>query len=258
MIDWRQWHAEPLLVDGLVLLGWIYGLLAGPWRGRLAPGERWPARAAGYFYGGLFLAYLAVGSPLERVGGLYLFSVHIALQLLILYPAAGLLLLGVPAWMGDRVLAHPVGRALGSVLFRPWVAGAVFVLVVSAGYAPRLLNGILTHPRGQGVEHAVDLAAGVLFWWPLLSPSRILPPVGFGGRMLYLFALEVALTGVFTFLLMAEHPMYPTYELAPRLVPDLTPENDQILGGILLSGISSLVLVGTLGVTFWQWAKESK
>ena len=258
MIDWRQWHAEPLLVTGLVLLGWIYGLAAGPWRARLAPGEAWPARAAAYFYSGLFLSYLAVGSPLERVGGLYLFSAHIGIQMAILYPAAGLLLRGLPPWMIDAALGRPVGRALASVAFRPWIAGAIFVLVISAGYAPRLLNWILIHPTGQALEHGVDLAVGVLFWWPLLSPSRLFPPVGFGGRMLYLFALEVALTGVFTFLLMAEHPMYPTYELAPRLILDLTPESDQVLGGILLSGISSLVLVGALGVTFWEWAKESR
>ena len=139
---------------------------------------------------------------------------------------------------------------------RPWVAGAAFVLVISAGYIPRLFEWTLRRPANQALADAVFFGVSLLFWWPLLSPSRVFPRIGYGSRMIYLFASEVALTGVFTFILMAEHPMYPVFELAPRLIAGLSPENDQTLGGILLSGISSLVLVGTLGMTFRQWAKE--
>jgi len=35
MIDWRHWHNEPWLIGGLVALGWLWAVLAGPWRARL-------------------------------------------------------------------------------------------------------------------------------------------------------------------------------------------------------------------------------
>jgi cytochrome c oxidase assembly factor CtaG len=68
----------------------------------------------------------------------------------------------------------------------------------------------------------------------------------------------VALTGVFTYLLMGEHPLYAAYELAPRLIPGLSAENDQVLGGVLLSGVSSLVLVGVLFVNFLRWSRADQ
>lgn len=76
--------------------------------------------------------------------------------------------------------------------------------------------------------------------------------------MVYLFATEVALTGAFTYLLMAEHAMYPTYALAPRLIPSLSPEDDQMMGGVVLSAVSSLVLVGACGTAFYGWFKDSE
>ena len=61
MIDWRHWHNEPYLVGGLVLLGWLWAILAGPLRARLAPGTPFPQRQAWAFYGSLLVFYLASG-----------------------------------------------------------------------------------------------------------------------------------------------------------------------------------------------------
>ena len=258
MIELSQWRNQPLVVDGLIVLAWLYALLAGPLRARLAPAEPWPRRRALHFYSGLAILYLAAGSPLSRIGSLYLFSVHIVLQMLIMYPAAALILTGLPDWMIDPLLGHPAMRWCAAILLRPFVAGGLFALLISVWYIPRIFGWALAHRFGPAVEASVFLAISLLFWWPLLGSSRLFPPIAYGGRMVYLFCLEVALTGVFTYLLMAEHPLYPAYELAPRIIPGLSPENDQILGGVLLSGISSLVLVGALGVNFFRWARTDR
>ena len=67
MIDWRHWHNEPWLIGGLVLLGWLWAVLAGPLRAKLSPESvvPFPRRHAWCFYGSLLIFYLAVGSPLE-------------------------------------------------------------------------------------------------------------------------------------------------------------------------------------------------
>jgi len=258
VIEWSQWRNQPLVIDALIVLAWLYALLAGPLRSRLAPSQPWPCRRALRFYSGLLVFYLAVGSPLSRVGSLYLFSVHIVLQMLIMYPAAALILTGLPDWMIDPLLGRPAARRLAAHLLRPFVTGASFALLVSLWYIPRIFGWAQTHRFGPAVEASVFFVASLLFWWPILSPSRLFPRLAYGGRMVYLFCLEVALTGVFTYLLMAEHALYPVYELAPRMISELSPENDQVLGGVLLSGISSLVLVGALAMNFFRWARTEE
>ena len=57
MIDWRHWHNEPYLVGGIVLLGWLYAILAGPLRARLAPGAPFPRGQAAQFYTALVIFY---------------------------------------------------------------------------------------------------------------------------------------------------------------------------------------------------------
>src|SRR5690606_12935010 len=109
MIDWRHWHNEPWLIGGLVALGWLWAVAAGPWRARLAwhtAGSAEEARRVPFprghavrFYLSLFVFYLAVGSPLDQIAERFLFSAHMLQHQLLMYPAAILFLLGIPHWM---------------------------------------------------------------------------------------------------------------------------------------------------------------
>src|SRR4051812_13885714 len=127
MIDWRHWHNEPWLVGGLVLLGWLWAVLAGPLRAwlvsrnaqrsspeveRSTSSSRSPLSAGGspvvpafprrhafLFYSSLLIFYLAVGSPLDQIGERFLFSAHMLQHQLLIYPAAILFLVGLPDWM---------------------------------------------------------------------------------------------------------------------------------------------------------------
>jgi|SRR5665213_1676494 len=258
MIDWGSWRNEPVLLGGLVLLGWLYALAAGPGRGRLAPDSGFRRGQQTAFYAGLVVLYLALGSPLDWIGRYFLLSAHTAQLLLVLFPAPALLLFGLPAWMVDPVLAGARRRHLLRWLFHPVVDAALFILVVSAGYLPRLFEPALRNDLIHQVEQALFLGVGLLFWWQLLSPSRVFRRLAYGGRMLYLSAAEVGLTGVFTYILMADHAMYPVYEHAPRLIGGLTAGEDQVLAGVLLSAISSVALVGALGATFYRWAQADR
>jgi len=257
LIDWWQWRNEPVLIDGIVLAGWVYALLAGPFRRRLAPGEPFPRVRACRFYAALGLLYLAVASPWDRVGENLLFSVHMLQLLAIMYPAAALFLAGLPAWMIDPALGCRAWRRPLGWILSPVACGALFTLVVTAWHVPRLFESALESEGMHAAEHASIFAVSLLFWWPLLSPSRVFPPIGFGGRLIYLFCLEVSLTALFTYILMADHVMYPTYEYAPRILPGLAAVDDQVLGGILLSAVSSLVMVAALGVNFFRWARTN-
>jgi putative membrane protein len=257
MIDWRQWGHEPLFLSALLALACATALIRGPWRDRFTAVPQLAPVAAG-----LALAYLAVGPPWEQAGRYYLFSVQMAEQLALVYGSAALLVMGLSpvCWKGERG-AEPAARG-SRPLIRGSVAsigcGALYVLGTGMWYLPRIQERALGSEAGLAVEHLCLLALGMVFWWPVLSRNRRWPALRFAPRMLYLLVVEVALAGAFTYFLMAEHAIYPTFEIAPRLVARLPPEEDQVLAGVLLSGIGSIVLVSALGAAFFAWAKESE
>lgn len=305
MIDWRQWLHEPLFLSVLVAVGCAAWLLNQPWREKLAG---WPRMS--WVFGGLAVAYVAIGPPWEQTGRYYLFSAEMAEQLALLYGASALLVAGLSptCWVGskragaakaagaasasvERVVpnalerrqradvgaqGNPARHLRGGVAAegrdpvkatrRPSVrggtwsvaCGALFILGIGFWYLPRVHERALESETGLAVEHLCFLALGIAFWWPVLSRNPRWPALRFGPRMAYLLIVEVALAGVFTYLLMADHAIYPTYEIAPRLAEKLTPEEDQVLAGVLLSGVSSIVLVIALGAAFFAWAKESE
>jgi putative membrane protein len=258
MIDWSDWFYEPLAFVWIVSIGWFYSLLIGPLRYRLNASASFPKKESLYFFSGLGLLFLCVCSPFTRIGALYLFSVHVSIQLVIIFPVAGLILLGLPTWLIDKILSLPGLKLLARILFHPWLCGASFVLLISVWYLPRVFQWGISSALNHVCEYSVLLLAGIVMAWPIVSPSHSHPAFKYATRMVYLFGLEVAMTAVFSYLLMAEHPIYPNYSIAPRIITGFDTLNDQVFGGILLSAISSLFFVGALGHAFYQWAKNSK
>lgn len=258
MIDWRHWHNEPLLVGGLVFLGWLWAVLAGPLRVRLAAGTPFPRRQAWFFYSSLVLFYLAVGSPLDQVGERFLFSAHMAQHLIIMYPAPVLLLLGLPAWMIDAGLDRPGARRFLQVLFSPLSCAALSTLVIGVWHAPWLYDWALQDKVIHVIEHLMFFAVSVLFWWPILSPSRAFPPLSFASRMLYIFCVEVAMTPLFAYVTFSPNTLYPTYEYAPRLFATFTPSDDQTLAGVMMKLTSMLVSIIAFGACFYRWSETNR
>ncbi len=254
MIDWRHWHNEPYLVGGLVFLGWLYALLSGPFRTRLAPGTAYPRGQAVQFYFALLIFYLAVGSPLDQIGERFLFSVHMLQHQLLIYPAAILFLRGLPAWMIDPVLARPNLRGPLRLLTHPLVACLVYTLIISLWHAPVAYDWALQDKTVHVIEHLMFFAAGLLYWWPVLSPSRVFPPIPYGGRMIYLFGVLIAMTPVFAYITFSQDILYPTYEYAPRLIKNFSAAEDQLLAGVSMKLMGLTVALTAFGVCFFHWS----
>jgi putative membrane protein len=253
MIDWRHWHNEPWLVGGLVVLGWLWNILAGPLRSRLTPGERFPTGHAVRFHAALLVFYLAVGSPLDQIGERFLFSAHMLQHQLLIYPAAILFLLGLPAWMIDPVLARPALRRPLAFLFHPLVCGAIFTLVIGVWHMPDLYDWALRDKVVHIAEHLTFFGAALLYWWPVLSPSRLFPPRGYGVQMLYLLGVLIGMTPVFAYITFSRDILYPTYEFAPRLFPDFSAVDDQLLAGTGMKLVGLLVSGTAFAVSFFRW-----
>jgi len=258
MIDWTHWHNEPHLVGGLILLGWLYALYTGPLRNRIAPGERYPLGHAIKFYLGLVVFYLAVGSPFDQIGERFLLSGHMVQHQLIMYIAAILFLLGLPAWLVSPVTARPGLRPLLRFLTHPLICGLAYTLIYSVWHAPALYDWALQNRWVHIAEHIMFFGAALFYWWPLLSPSKEFPPIPYAGRMLYLVAVVIGMTPVFAFIAFSGDVLYPTYEYAPRLFAGFGPADDQLLGAVIMKGGGMIVTFIAFIIAFYRWYRTSE
>ncbi len=258
MIEWSHWHNEPYLVGGLVLVGWLYAILAGPLRSRLAPHEAYPTRQAIKFYTSLTLFYLAVGSPLDQIAERFLFSAHMAQHTLLMYPVPILFLLGLPHWMIDGALGWKGFRNTGRFITHPMICGVIFVLVTSVWHAPILYEWALHDKFVHIVEHLMFFGASLLYWWTQLSPSRVFPGRNYPTQMLFQLAVVIGLIPVFAYITFSTEILYPTYEFAPRIIASLDPGNDQLLAGVIMKIGGMLVALGAVSVSFYRWYQSTE
>ncbi len=279
MIDWTHWHNEPLLIGGLIFLGWLYAILTGPLRGKVTsnkgqvsgsdlPGSEpiqvsgfrsqvsepppYPRRQAIMFYAALVIFYLAVGSPLDQLGERYLLSAHMLQHQLIIYPAALLFLLGLPDWLVRPITARPGLRPVLRVLTNPIVCGVIYTAVITGWHMPLLYDLALQNRPIHIAEHFTMFGAALFYWWPLASPSREFPPARHPTQMLYLLAVLIGMTPVFAYITFSQDILYPTYEYAPRIT-SLTAAGDQLLAGAMMKLIGMSVAGLAFTVSFYHW-----
>ncbi|RXK55778.1 cytochrome c oxidase assembly protein [Oleiharenicola lentus] len=257
MIDWTHWHNEPVLIGGLIFLGWLYAILTGPLREKLAPGTPYPRGHACRFYAALLIFYLAVGSPLDQLGERFLLSAHMLQHQLIIYPAAVLFLLGLPAWLVSPITGRPGLRPLLRFLTNPVVCGVVYTVVLSGWHMPLLYDLALQNRPIHILEHFTMFGAALFYWWPIISPSKEFPPLAYGWHLLYLPAVVIGMTPVFAYITFSPDVLYPTYEYAPRIT-SLDAAGDQLLAGSMMKLIGMGVSGLTFAVSFYRWYQQSE
>lgn len=249
---WSHWHLDPVLPSVLLLTFLLYGLTCLPLRTRRPAEKRVAQRRTVSFLVGLIVLYITVASPLDVIGEQLLFSAHMVQHVLLIYPVSLLLLVGLPVWFLEPVLARPVLRSVMRGLTHPVCTCMAFSVIFAVWHIPGLYEWALRDRMMHDLEHLSMLAVGGLMWWPLCSPMPRFPPRPPGMQMLYLLALTIGQIPVFAYLTFSPEVLYPTYAAAPRLVA-LSPLEDQQLGGIIMKGASMAALFAALAVAFWRW-----
>lgn len=231
---------EPLFLVLPALAGVLYAR-AGGFRTR-----RWPV-----FTLGLLLVAAPLNTPLETLAAHYLVLAHLLQNAMLADWAPPLLILGLTPRMRAAV-ARRLGRPFAR-LTDLRVALGIWLAAWYGVHVPWAYDFALTRGWPLNLEHLILLAAGLLFWWPVLSdaPHRRSTPwlLGYLGAA---FGLSVFLGLALMF---SSSPFYGFYEHVPRLW-GLSPTKDQNLGGVLMNAEQTIVFLVALGWFFMRLLDE--
>ena len=213
-------------------------------------GEKRPR--IGFFALGLAVWVAALSGPLETLALSRLYSAYIFQQVLLVTIVCPSLLAGLAPWMLRPLLSSPALRRAFAFVTRPGVAFAVFACVFTSIHVPSFCNLVCqVHPFYHTVRISLFLA-GLLLWWPLLSPLPEFPRLSQPMQGVYLLGVMLVMTAVGAPVTLAETILYHFY--AGGIHPlGLSPLKDQVLGGLLMWVVQGIILTAAATVIFIRW-----
>jgi cytochrome c oxidase assembly factor CtaG len=253
---WASWGIDPLLwVALLAAAGWYVSMLR---RVRRVTGQGVGPGHWLFYFAGLAMLLVALGSPLDPIGDDRLLLAHmlqhvlladIAPPLLILGLRAPVLPLGMPRAVLRRVARGGwLGRVWG-VATSPWVAIPAWVAATVVWAIPAVFDFSAQHVLLHALEHATLFYTGIALWWLIITPlpsDRREPGMV---RLGYLGLSRLASAAVCLPLTFLGHTMYSLYAGAPRSY-GISAITDQRLAGASMCLIEFLVFGIGVAVVF--------
>ncbi len=252
-----SWSLHPSVLIGTAILGAVYFYGIGPLRRRNAWGPPVPAWRMLAFTIGLGILLLSLNGPIHDLSDYYLFSVHMLQHLLLTLLLPPLLLIGTPGWLLEPLLRSPAIRAIARSLTRPLPAAVIYTATITAWHLVPLYDLMMRSHEVHIATHLMFIATATLMWWPVLSPTPLLPRLSLGQQMLYLFAVSVPMQVVAALITMSDDVLYTWYEGAARTW-NLTPHDDQVIGGLLMWVPGNLWMFAAIGIRFFEWARQEE
>jgi cytochrome c oxidase assembly factor CtaG len=250
-----SWTFAPIV---MIALAGYTGVYCARWRtarreGGYRAASRWRLAS---FCAGVFALFLALISPIDRIGE-QLASVHMVQHLLIADVAAILLTLGLTRWIlrpATRRI-HRIERAAGPFA-SPWFGVVAYVGAMWFWHVPHFYDAALRHSFVHTLEHLSFAAAGLLYWWHLLSPiparRRLtgMAPIGYmASTKLLVGFLGIALA-------FAPTLIYGFYD-HPGELWGMTALTDQRVAGLIMAFEQSIVMGIALAWLFVRMLDEA-
>jgi putative membrane protein len=262
-----DWRLEPPLV-AIAAAAFLYALGLH----RRASRRREPRMEASLFAAGLVALVLAYDSPLAALDD-ELFWVHMTQHMLFLAVAPPLILLGRPWATVARSLPAGVRRRTSRGLVRgawsaplraaarrltgPAPALVLFLGTLVAWHLPALYDATLRSLAVHELEHALFLAAGLLYWSQLIDSPPFRSRLGFQQRALYAAFGMAVCSGLGLVLAFAPSPLYPGYaDLASR-PGGISALADQHLAGGVMWVPGSISFTVAIVIFAYRWLDET-
>lgn len=247
---------NPFLLLVLLLLAGFY--LHGTGAGRIKwKGSHSVNRSKKFsFLFGLFLFFVAKGSPLNQMGH-SLFLIHMAQQSIMYLAVPPLILSGLPSWMVNPILQIDFWRKGVTFFTKPLIAIFLFNILFSFYHIPFIFDAIMSNMLWMNGSIMILLPAAFFMWWPILSPIHGLNELKPLHKIAYIFGMGILLTPACALIIFSEEILYLTYNDLPRLY-GVSLLDDQQSGGIVMKIMQEIIYGCVLATVFFQWARDEK
>lgn len=243
------WPFDPSVYVGLALFLIGYATLA---RGREDLG-RWRPLS---FLVGTAVIWTALETPIDTASDCCLQSVHMLQHVLLGVVAPPLLVLGLSPSMAGTIARTPGWRLVTA----PIAAQVIAAVVMIGWHIPYFYDLTLQVDPIHIFEHLTFIAAGVVFWWPVMDATgaRSHWQLSEIGKLAYLLVGTLPQDGVALVLQFSRVLFYQHYAHVPMLVPGWDPVIDQNVGGTVLQlvGKTSFLFAGI--VLFYEWVARER
>jgi putative membrane protein len=214
-----------------------------------------------FFAAGLGALVVALASPLAALDA-ELFWAHMVQHVLILAVAPPLILLGRPWSTISRVLPVAVRRKTArAVVHRSWMtpafALALFCGVMVTWHVPVLYDATLRSSAVHVLEHALFLAAGLLFWSQLIDSPPFRSPLDPAKRAVWAALAMAVGSAVGLALALASAPLYAGYSNLPSRPGGISALADQHLAGGIMWVVGSIPFAAAFIVFVYRWLDET-
>jgi putative membrane protein len=249
-----SWTFAPIVLIALIGYAVVYAMR---WRTARREGG---ARAAGVgravLWGcGVLCLFVALISPVDVLGEQFA-AAHMIQHLLIADLAPICFTLGLTKWILRPVTRriHRIERAAGP-LGHPGFGVVAYVGAMWLWHIPGMYDAALANQYVHTLEHLSFGAAGLLYWWHLLSPIRTRMRLGGMGPIMYMASTKV-LVGFLGVLLAFAPNLLFTYEWTGSRW-GLDAIDDQHVAGLLMALEQSIVMGIALAYLFFRMLSEA-
>lgn len=271
---------SPFFILALVFITVVYFLITVKWRDSFKESEKLTSKEATYFILAMVLLYGIKGSPVEVMSTI-LFSAHMAQMALLYLVVTPLLVLGIPKWVWKAAVELPVIKQIFKFMTKPLISLLSFNIIFSIYHIPLVFDNIRTDATLHGLATVILFLLSLFMWWPLLNPVD--DDIDLSGlkRIGYILGSAVLLTPACGLIIFAENPLYaPYYDpqeflkalalcvpvntlegltlTGPELFTDMSTENDQQLGGVIMKIVQEIVFGVMLFNLFFQWYRKDQ
>jgi cytochrome c oxidase assembly factor CtaG len=258
-----RWQFAPVVTGFVVVAAGLY--LWGVLRVRRRhPARPWPLWRTAMFLGGLAVVVIATESGIGRYDDV-LFWIHMVQHLLLLMVAPPLLVVGQPATLLLHASRNPVhtwtkktlrSRVVTGITWPPFGA-ALYLVTIVGTHLTSFMNLVLTNGAVHDGEHALYLAAGYLYFLPLIGREPIRWRVSYPSRIFLLFiAMPV---DAFTGLILGSESSNPFPALAtgrPSWAPSAL--SDVHTGGAVMWVGGAGLMFALVMAVFFAWSREAR
>ena len=255
------WSVDPVPLTAALLSAGAYLIAVRRVNGThpRVPIPRWRVLA---WLAGLAAILVALVSAVDVYAETFL-TVHMVQHLLLAMVAPPLLALGAPVTLllriatprvRQRVVVPVLHSRVVRLIASPLVAWPLFAIVMWLTHFSPLYNAALEDRNVHVAEHAVYLAAGLLFWWPVVAADPIPRRMGYGARLAYVGLQMPVNAAVGLAIYFAPSVLYPHYATIQRSWgPNAL--TDQQIGGVLMWGVGDLLLLAVVPALIAVWMR---